>query len=94
MSLFLSRPEWTTLIYQRLSRPGAANLDEALVFACLLMVLALLALLVLEYQPASRRLPYLSTSSIVGHYGTCLSSKTFKKYWSRQQAGPEPWRTS
>ena len=46
VSLFLSRPEWTTLttlIYQRLSRPGAANLDAALVLACVLMLLALVA---------------------------------------------------
>lgn len=46
VSLFLSRPEWTTLttlIYQRLGRPGAANLDAALVLACLLMLLALMA---------------------------------------------------
>lgn len=46
VSLFLSRPEWTTLttlIYQHLGRPGAANLDAALVLACGLMVLALLA---------------------------------------------------
>lgn len=46
VSLFLSRPEWTTLttlIYQRLGRPGAGNLDAALVLACLLMALALLA---------------------------------------------------
>lgn len=51
VSLFLSRPEWTTLttlIYQRLGRPGAANLDAALVLACLLMVLALAAFLVIE----------------------------------------------
>ena len=30
VTLFLSRPEWatlTTLIYQRLGQPGAANLD-------------------------------------------------------------------
>ena len=36
VTLFLSRPEWatlTTLIYQRLGRPGAANLDSALVLA-------------------------------------------------------------
>ena len=55
VSLFLSRPEWTTLttlIYQRLGRPGAANLDEALVLACLLMLLALLAFMALEYRPA------------------------------------------
>jgi thiamine transport system permease protein len=46
VSLFLSRPEWTTLttlIYQRLARPGAANLDAALVLSCLLMLLALIA---------------------------------------------------
>ena len=70
VSLFLSRPEWTTLttlIYQRLSRPGAANLDEALVLACLLMVLALLAFLVLEYQPASRKLPCSPVSSVAGN---------------------------
>lgn len=45
-TLFLSRPEWatlTTLIYQRLGRPGAANLDSALVLASLLMLLTLLA---------------------------------------------------
>ncbi len=46
VSLFLSRPEWTTLttlIHQRLGRPGAANLDAALVLACVLMLLALAA---------------------------------------------------
>jgi thiamine transport system permease protein len=46
VSLFLARPEWTTLttlIYQHLGRPGAANLDAALVLACVLMLLALLA---------------------------------------------------
>jgi thiamine transport system permease protein len=51
VTLFLSRPEWTTLttlIYQRLGRPGAANLDAALVLACLLMGLALLAFLLIE----------------------------------------------
>uniref|UniRef100_UPI00356AB1F5 ABC transporter permease n=1 Tax=Hydrogenophaga sp. TaxID=1904254 RepID=UPI00356AB1F5 len=51
VTLFLSRPEWTTLttlIYQRLGRPGAANLDAALVLACLLMALALLAFLLIE----------------------------------------------
>ncbi len=57
VTLFMSRPEWTTLttlIYQRLSRPGAANLDEALVLACLLMLLALLAFLALEYRPSGQ----------------------------------------
>ena len=65
VTLFLSRPEWTTLttlIYQRLSRPGSANLNEALVLACLLMLLALLAFLALEYlaleyRPARPGLP-------------------------------------
>jgi thiamine transport system permease protein len=53
VSLFLSRPEWstlTTLIYQRLARPGSANLDEALVLACLLMAVALTAFTLLEYR--------------------------------------------
>ena len=54
VSLFLSRPEWTTLttlIYQRLGKPGAANLDAAWVLACLLMALALLAFMLLERSP-------------------------------------------
>jgi thiamine transport system permease protein len=57
VTLFLSRPEWTTLttlIYQRLSRPGEANLDAAMVLSCLLMLLALAAFAVIEW-PASRR---------------------------------------
>lgn len=56
VTLFLSRPEWTTLttlIYQHLGRPGAANLDAALVLAGLLMALALLAFLCIE-GPASQ----------------------------------------
>ena len=51
VTLFLSRPEWatlSTLIYERLGRPGAANRDAALVLACLLMALALLAFLLVE----------------------------------------------
>lgn len=51
VSLFLSRPEWTTLttlIYQHLGRPGAANLDAALVLSGLLMVLALGAFALIE----------------------------------------------
>jgi thiamine transport system permease protein len=51
VTLFLSRPEWTTLttlIYQHLGRPGAANLDAALVLACLLMALALAAFTLIE----------------------------------------------
>jgi thiamine transport system permease protein len=45
VSLLLSRPEWltlSTLIYQRLGRPGSANLDAALVLSAGLMALALL----------------------------------------------------
>jgi len=51
VTLFLSRPEWatlTTLIYQHLGRPGAANLDAALVLACVLMLLALAAFTLIE----------------------------------------------
>lgn len=51
VSLLLSRPEWltlTTLIYQRLGRPGAANMDAALVLSALLMMLALLAFVLIE----------------------------------------------
>src|SRR5690606_8503770 len=51
ISLFLTRPEWTTLttlIHQRLGRPGEANLQAALVLAALLMVLALLAFVLIE----------------------------------------------
>lgn len=43
VTLFLSRPEWTTLttlIYQRLGRPGASNLADAMTLAVLLLVLA------------------------------------------------------
>jgi len=53
VTLFLSRPEWatlTTLIYQHLGRPGAANADAAMVLACVLMALALLAFLLIEWQ--------------------------------------------
>lgn len=60
VTLLLSRPEWatlTTLIYQRLGRPGAANLDAAFLLACLLMALALGAFLLIEWpgrdQPPS-----------------------------------------
>lgn len=60
VTLFLSRPEWTTLttlIYQRLGRPGAGNRDEALVLAAVLMVLALLAFLLIEKPGADERDP-------------------------------------
>jgi thiamine transport system permease protein len=55
VSLFLSRPEWTTLttlIYQTLSRPGASNLDAALVLACVLMVLSLAAFSLIDGKAA------------------------------------------
>ena len=68
VTLFLSRPEWTTLttlIYQRLGRPGAANMESALVLACVLMALALLAFVVIEWpargQPAAPARPATST---------------------------------
>jgi thiamine transport system permease protein len=54
VSLLLSRPEWltlTTLIYQRLGRPGSANLDAALVLSASLMVLALLVFVAIEGRP-------------------------------------------
>lgn len=53
VTLFLSRPEWatlTTLIYQHLGRPGAANRGAALVLACVLMGLALLAFVLIEWK--------------------------------------------
>ena len=57
VTLFLSRPEWatlTTLVYEYLGRPGAANRDAALVLSCLLMGLALLAFVLIEWSaPAS-----------------------------------------
>lgn len=58
VSLFLSRPEWltlTTLIHQRLGRPGAASLDAALVLSLLLMLLALVVFLLID--PPQRRPP-------------------------------------
>jgi thiamine transport system permease protein len=58
VTLFLSRPEWdtlTTLIYQRLGRPGAANLDAAMVLSCVLMLLALMAFAAIEWQSPNER---------------------------------------
>jgi len=71
VTLFLSRPEWatlTTLIYQRLGRPGAANQDAALVLSAVLMLLALLAFLLIE-QPRvePRRLPARARSTGAAH---------------------------
>ena len=57
VTLFLSRPEWstlTTLIYQRLGRPGAANADAAMVLATLLMALALLVFVSVDRGAAER----------------------------------------
>jgi thiamine transport system permease protein len=68
VTLFLSRPEWatlTTLIYQRLSRPGAANLDAAMVLACVLMLLALLAFVLIEW-PVRERAGATSPATIAG----------------------------
>jgi thiamine transport system permease protein len=51
VTLFLSRPEWTTLttlIYQRLGKPGAVNLDTAMLLACLLMLLSALVFVVID----------------------------------------------
>jgi thiamine transport system permease protein len=51
VSLFLSRPEFTTLstlIYQRLGRPGSANLEAALMLSGLLVVLSMGAFLLLS----------------------------------------------
>ncbi len=51
VTLFLARPEWatlTTLIYQHLGRPGAANRDAAFVLACVLMGVTLLAFVLIE----------------------------------------------
>ena len=51
VTLFLSRPEWTTLttlIYQRLGKPGAVNLDTAMLLACLLMLLSALVFMVID----------------------------------------------
>ncbi|BBH13553.1 ABC transporter permease [Chromobacterium haemolyticum] len=55
VTLFLSRPEWltlTTLIYQKLGRPGQANADAAMLLSGLLMVLATLAFAVIESSAA------------------------------------------
>jgi thiamine transport system permease protein len=57
VTLFLSRPEWTTLttlIYQRLSKPGAVNLDTAMLLACLLMLLSALVFMVIDAPKTSQ----------------------------------------
>jgi thiamine transport system permease protein len=58
VTLFLSRPEWTTLttlMYQYLGRPGEANRSAAMVLACVLMGLALLAFVLIETKPSEDR---------------------------------------
>jgi thiamine transport system permease protein len=57
VTLFLSRPEWTTLttlIYQRLGRPGAVNLDTAMLLACLLMLLSALVFMLVDSPQKSQ----------------------------------------
>jgi thiamine transport system permease protein len=60
VTLFLSRPEWTTLttlIYQRLGKPGAVNLDTAMLLACVLMLLSALVFMVID-SPQKTQKPY------------------------------------
>ncbi len=52
-TLFLSRPEWltlTTLIYQKLSKVGAENYQQAMVLTLLLMTLATATFLALDQR--------------------------------------------
>jgi thiamine transport system permease protein len=58
VTLFLSRPEWTTLttlIYQRLGKPGAVNLDTAMLLACLLMLLSAIVFVVIDSPQKSQK---------------------------------------
>jgi thiamine transport system permease protein len=58
VTLFLSRPEWTTLttlIYQRLGKPGAINLDTAMLLACVLMLLSALVFMVIDSPHKSHK---------------------------------------
>lgn len=58
VTLFLSRPEWltlTTLIYQRLGRPGPDNAALAMLLSAVLMLLALLAFVAIEWPSAAER---------------------------------------
>jgi thiamine transport system permease protein len=57
VTLFLSRPEWTTLstlIYQYLGRPGQLNFDAALLLSGLLLALTLGAFRLIEGRPPTR----------------------------------------
>jgi thiamine transport system permease protein len=52
VSLFMSRPEWvtvTTLIYRYLGRPGAANLDAALLLSCVLLLFTMAVFAIIEW---------------------------------------------
>ena len=56
VSLFLSRPEWTTLttlIHQHLGRPGASHLDAAMLLSALLMLLTLGCFILIETHDRS-----------------------------------------
>lgn len=56
VTLFLSRPEWTTLgtlIYQYLGRPGQSNFDAALLLSGLLLALTLMAFRLIEGRQGS-----------------------------------------
>jgi thiamine transport system permease protein len=58
VTLLLSRPEWTTLttlIYQRLGKPGAVNLDTAMLLACLLMLLSAIVFVVIDSPQKSQK---------------------------------------
>ena len=51
VSLFLNRPEWTTLttyIYQHLGRPGSLQLERAWVLSALLLGLTVLVFVCIE----------------------------------------------
>ena len=84
VTLFLSRPEWatlTTLIYQRLGRPGVANLDVAMVLSCLLMGLALLAFLVIEW-PQQDDMPARAAALVPSESNTAIGTDRRDKDFS------------
>lgn len=69
VTLFLSRPEWTTLttlVYQRLGRPGADNVDAAMVLSCVLMLLALLAFVLIEWPSTDDAQPQARSHAVGG----------------------------
>lgn len=78
VTLFLSRPEWatlTTLIYQRLGRPGQTNLDAAMVLACVLMALALVAFLLIEWPTRQRVAASAGAHGGQGTAGTTIANR-------------------